>query len=798
MSNVGIASRLCYPGWKLCKSFSRCRNNTPRIRGSLFSPVESKSCHPCTYLTPVSGYSHYPAGNSTSTGSSVDTTQKKTSGPRLHKLHNRKLTQEEKDEDASLKLRFANLQLAEEDAFGRFRRGNSQRRAFSERTGATDEETKSVSNLYEIGLGSRHNVRKQPRNKYSRLVSRDADTFGTLQTDDFADRIQESLTSTVGSHEERLQEDADEIEDVYNRSDVRLSAFNRRHIPDWYGRKITKLNKKGKVREAIEVFEEWMLKKDRVMPNAYVFTSLISGLGHAGYTKKAFHLFNKMKKMGIKPKPQTYTALFNACANSPWRQDGLTRADNLYHLMQEQGVEPTVITGKAMIKAFAVCGDVRRAFALMDEMSSVHVLDAETFSFLLMACVSDKEAGLRHAFQVWRLMLTMKVQPDLPLYNLLIRCVRDCGVGDATSVSDLLGQTTSQTSRQEHEKQDADGSTTVLLSPEGSRPGDVLAASGEMSGADICKEAENICEKERILSQALVQQDSSSSLPQAAETSAAQGVSTSTASLAAPSVPDLLSPSCDVSRVVSLGDLTSKESHLALVGGVAGILGRMVEDGVKPNIVTFSQLISVAVPTVRAEEQVLELMRKMKVKPDIDLLNALIHKRCMRRDFAAAKDVQRLMAEYKLTANQRTFGVLALTCRSRQEGEELLQDMETAELLPNMEILGSLIYAAGTNFSYMLWILREAEKLNLPPNTQFLRNIEKTLAHTRKMIVQAEKKQQTDSYFLGPSFQRSWERFLRHYEKWLQRTGVEVPPHPWSNFRPASDDKERPQAAETV
>ena len=107
-----------------------------------------------------------------------------------------------------------------------------------------------------------------------------------------------------------------------------------------------------------------------------------------------------MKKMGIKPKPATYTALFNACANSPWKHDGRARADNLLRLMREKEVEPTLITGKAMVKAFAMCGDLRRAFALMDELSQMYRLDPEAFSFLLMACISDKEAGLRHAIQV--------------------------------------------------------------------------------------------------------------------------------------------------------------------------------------------------------------------------------------------------------------------------------------------------------------------------------------------------------------------------------------------------------------
>ena len=107
-----------------------------------------------------------------------------------------------------------------------------------------------------------------------------------------------------------------------------------------------------------------------------------------------------MKKMGIEPKPATYTALFNACANSPWRQDGRARADSLFRLMKEKEVEPTFITGKAMVKAFAMCGDLGRAFVLMDELSQIYRPDPEAFSFLLMACISDKETGLRHAIQV--------------------------------------------------------------------------------------------------------------------------------------------------------------------------------------------------------------------------------------------------------------------------------------------------------------------------------------------------------------------------------------------------------------
>jgi len=54
-----------------------------------------------------------------------------------------------------------------------------------------------------------------------------------------------------------------------------------------------------------------------------------------------------------------------------------------------------------LLLAFGRTGDLLTAFSLVDEMlTKKYKLKDETFNFLLQACISDKEAGFRHALLV--------------------------------------------------------------------------------------------------------------------------------------------------------------------------------------------------------------------------------------------------------------------------------------------------------------------------------------------------------------------------------------------------------------
>ncbi|XP_030840747.1 pentatricopeptide repeat-containing protein 1, mitochondrial [Strongylocentrotus purpuratus] len=217
----------------------------------------------------------------------------------------------------------------------------------------------------------------------------------------------------------------------------------KRNTPIWYGNQMKKLIKQDKLSEAIEMLEVTMLKEAKVFPTEYNFNILIGACGRAGYTDKAFKLYNKMKERGLESSSVTYTALFNACSESPWKQtDGVTRIKKLHQHLLEKSVKVNLITHHAMMKAYAKCGDLEMTFKLFRHLVESGIqLMPKSFSFLLFACAEDKEAGFLYAIEAWRQMSAQGIQPNIYTYNLLLRTTRDCSLGDMEVANRVLLRT---------------------------------------------------------------------------------------------------------------------------------------------------------------------------------------------------------------------------------------------------------------------------------------------------------------------------------------------------------------------
>ncbi|KAK9880831.1 hypothetical protein WA026_013157 [Henosepilachna vigintioctopunctata] len=505
-----------------------------------------------------------------------------------------------------------------------------------------------------------------------------------------------------------------------------------------YASIIKSLIGKRKIKEAIDVLEVKMLKEDKFKPENYIYNLVIGACGMVGYTKKAFSLFNDMKKRGLKVTGGTYTALFNACANSPWPlTDGLTRAKHLRDIMIEKMYEPNDSNYNAMIKAFGRCGDLHTAFSIVDEMMSKKIkITDSTINFLFQACISDKESGFRHSLLVWRKMLKKNIKPSIFSFNLILRSIRECNLGNIEVTRDVISQILDHRLFQSPNK--------LLLTSTNDKL--VLGMNNSMTEVETT-----------------VQESSINNLS-----------------------PNLMASIPHMGNLISLSEVKNAEDRLLLVGGMRGFLDIMKEHECEPTIKTYTLLLDVIPSTTAAEKELLSIMKKRKVKFDVDFFNMMIKKKSLRLDYQGAKDVLDFMKKYNLRPNIITYGVLALGCQTKKEALEFIAEMKSSKYRLNTEILGAMVHQAcyHTNFSYVLEIMDICVRENVQPNRKFIEHLDKLKRKCRQIINRKDSE-------LGnsKSFKVGFQIFRLRYKDWLTQVKIEDSDEnsPWAQFQENTD-----------
>ncbi|KAG9349794.1 hypothetical protein JZ751_026147 [Albula glossodonta] len=347
----------------------------------------------------------------------------------------------------------------------------------------------------------------------------------------------------------------------------------RRNTTYWYFLQCKKLIKQDKLSDALDMFEEQMLKGERLQPEEYNYTVLIGGCGRVGYLKKAFKLYSDMKKRGLLPTDATYTALFNACAESPWKDSGLQQALKLQQELKMKNVQLSLITYHALLKTHALCSDLRACF---------------------------------HVLRVWRQMLKMGIKPNSHSYNLMLRAARDCSLGDPAVASRLL-------LRNEEE-----------LTPKHAKGRRAQRAKGRAGQNEMGMDVDAF-ESTLFLDKGTEEQTVDPLLNKGE------------LSVPRVSLPNLLDLRTDISNVITLGTVTTASDRLALIGNMEGLLSKMEADDVMPSIKTLTLLADVTAPEDELELSLLSVAKQHKLKLDVTFFNTLVRKKAKAGDFEGAK-----------------------------------------------------------------------------------------------------------------------------------------------------------------
>lgn len=511
------------------------------------------------------------------------------------------------------------------------------------------------------------------------------------------------------------------------------------YLPSIQYAKLMKEELKNKrLKNALDILEIKMLKEDRAKPDKYIYSILISGCAAVGYTKKAFMLFNDMKKRNLKISGGIYTSLFNACANSPWPEDGLKRATQLRELMFEKHYEPNITNYNAMIKAFGRCGDLKTAFMLVDEMIDKRLnVPISTMNFLLQASISDKIAGFRHGLLVWRKILHMKKKPDVYTFNLLLHCIRDCGLGDIEESKSFFDNLNEGSKRL-----DGPSNQILLNSP----------SNNSILKTQDANEVEN-------------------------------------------NLPNLLSQTPHFGKIVDITGITNPEHRLLLLGGASGFLKEMYVHKAVPDLKTFTQLLQVIPSTNAAETALLRMMKKTGIKVDVCFFNMLMKKRVLRYEYESAKEVLNMIKTAGLKPDIITYGVLAMTCQSKFEARDLLDDISGARFRGNAEIMGAMLNVAckKISFGYVLLIMEEILNEDIEPNKYFYTTLENFYQKCKRCSEELannvsceDLKHINRDYFLT-----LYPKFSNSYKSWIDKVQTKYPNcdiHPWDQYRKPIDD----------
>ncbi|XP_062865793.1 pentatricopeptide repeat-containing protein 1, mitochondrial [Trichomycterus rosablanca] len=576
------------------------------------------------------------------------------------------------------------------------------------------------------------------------------------------------------------------------------SKPSRPNTQYWYLLQCKQLIKRHKLAEALVLFENDMLKVERLQPEEFNYTVLIGGCGRAGYIKKAFKLYNDMKKRGLEPSGATYTALFNACAESPWKQSGLEQAMRLRQELRRKNVALNAITHHALLKAVARSGDLKSCFQVLREMLQAgQAITQETFQYLLMCCVEDKQQGFRLALQVWHQMLSAGIKPDGQNYNILLRAARDCGIGSPALASTLLLRVPEESSP----KTKAHRKGPRLRLKERISPPNLLDVDAferrlfaappladtpsrdQRQGKDGTYEAPQINDHTPESTQSLVpvsQINDPIGSPSCPSPIAVQKSR----------LPNLLDPSTCHSGVVGLGAADTASDRLALIGDLDGFLNQMVSDGSKPTIKTLTLLADVTEPSSQSVQSLIQVADQVGVKLDVAFFNTLIRKAAKAGDLQGAKALKVLMQERKLHPNPQTFCSVALACSRQEDGLQLLSDMESCGVAPNAHVFSALIGQATRrlDYTYLHELLRQMHQLQVPPNEVVIRQLEFASQYPPNY----------DQFKSKNIYLEKIDGFRGFYKQWLEFMPAQETPHPWEKFRLAQSNSETDGADDVV
>ena len=204
--------------------------------------------------------------------------------------------------------------------------------------------------------------------------------------------------------------------------------------------------------------------------------------------------------------------------------------------------------------------------------------------------------------------MNSRIKPDLFHYSLLLKTVKDCGVGDQAFVNDILLECMSNSEARKFGKALLENQQKPRLTEGGEHP--VTGGKDESSIETEKRELEI--------------------LPATSNGEISAKHLTKANNQLQPQLPNLLMAKPNFKNVVSLGALRTAEDRFQLIGGVDGFFQLTHSRGVQCNARMVTLMLDLIENSEEAELKLLDKAKEMKVTLDISFFNKLITRRAFR------------------------------------------------------------------------------------------------------------------------------------------------------------------------
>ncbi len=104
--------------------------------------------------------------------------------------------------------------------------------------------------------------------------------------------------------------------------------------------------------------------------NVVSWTAMILGLVKCGQGERALELFHQMQQQGVQPDPVTFVAVLNACASAMLLDNGR----HIHEHIIANGCESNVFVGNSLVDMYVKCGSMEDAWRVFNKMPSRDVV----------------------------------------------------------------------------------------------------------------------------------------------------------------------------------------------------------------------------------------------------------------------------------------------------------------------------------------------------------------------------------------------------------------------------------------